>query len=1163
MTNRVRNIEGYSGISAKQTSPGSSGPGRAPNRRHTLHRIGALSMLASLAAACDATPPLKQKSEDLYYEKLLPTYVAGLPSKKIAIVGAGTAGLATAWNLRRLGHTVTIYDRMLPSMKGGNVNTVPVIVKDPTNPSVTYNRFSDIGVNDFNTKTYRHGTFMYDYLGVQHKALEDSAMWGNTTGLFYQVDGPVDKGSAQLSQNQLNSIQADSSYFFGHGWEVATDIKYAEMTVDEYIAYKRGSNVTKGSVTYNCNAASPTNCYPFTDEFVNYNLKARISNMYFTDQNEPGLMPIRGVLYYYILQEGLNPTGAPQPDRRYYVGGAINIINRLYDAVTAAAPSFPELPAGATIGPPVVYTGCATVDYVDVSTASKSVTYHSDPGTDTYYNWPTGCSTSGATTVGGYDYVILSTNLNGTQKILSNSTGTRVPQAIIDAVSPMTGGGATAVAHQYPGAASDGTQLNVNYLRTYNILIYDNYVNTFINPTPTPVFRPYTITYVENRHQADAQSGISQPTFFTSESPKKMPPDAYVLTRSDNSQLAKNIPTYHQYMTFNTLLAQRKILGDRYTYPTPLQGTNGLYLGGGWVRGAGLQEEVFIHSEQIAAQINDQVTGKNGYVDEHIYDYSPGAARYAPLYIAQIAYTPNTYSGVYRGGKDVVGDSAYCRQRFDFAAQNGHTYRTSVCPGTGGTFTGDTFLTIYRSDGSICCQNDDTGGACGLGSQCDCTANSNDNLTLCAGTYYGASLATWDYSVTDMWSGSSTGSQVCNTFNALKDSQYTLSCPASTGSPLITTQTGPSISCTGGPLCAPGNAPNVTCTAFANNPITVCGTGASATWSINITAKQAANASQTLPTQPDSFTLPRRGGTGGGECVDSNRTCPAGSVATGMIVAEGSWAQRVNLICTQVAYAGNGSVPVLGTTTTQSSTCGTAGPTTTYDCNSDPNNPAVISGQRVWIDTFNNWVARVRPICRHIKDNSVFNPDGGGSGDYNDLCPPDTEVYNYMARTGTVIDQIGLVCSDSVPLYPKLSCQGACGQTTASGCSCAPGCTTNCCPDINLFCQAPTCAGTKVGGYCYYLGAFGQSCTTVCSAHGGFSYDATVNYIGSAGSLANCGTVLNALGQAGTAGDGTWPYGTGCMRFNSSPQTNFRITSPATDADSANAAAARACGCAN
>lgn len=75
---------------------------------------------------------------------------------------------------------------------------------------------------------------------------------------------------------------------------------------------------------------------------------------------------------------------------------------------------------------------------------------------------------------------------------------------------------------------------------------------------------------------------------------------------------------------------------------------------------------------------------------------------------------------------------------------------------------------------------------------------------------------------------------------------------------------------------------------------------------------------------------------------------------------------------------------------------------------------------------------------------------------------------------------------------------------------------------------ASCCAGASVGGYCWYLGSSGQSCTAVCAAHGGY-HSATRSYAGSDGTDARCTAVLNALGYDGSPVTRGWTsYGVGC-----------------------------------
>lgn len=73
-----------------------------------------------------------------------------------------------------------------------------------------------------------------------------------------------------------------------------------------------------------------------------------------------------------------------------------------------------------------------------------------------------------------------------------------------------------------------------------------------------------------------------------------------------------------------------------------------------------------------------------------------------------------------------------------------------------------------------------------------------------------------------------------------------------------------------------------------------------------------------------------------------------------------------------------------------------------------------------------------------------------------------------------------------------------------------------------------TDGGTEVGGGCWYMGGDAESCTTVCSSHGGYNA-ITRNYAGDLGSQANCDNVLTALGAPapGTITSGG-TYGDGC-----------------------------------
>jgi hypothetical protein len=108
------------------------------------------------------------------------------------------------------------------------------------------------------------------------------------------------------------------------------------------------------------------------------------------------------------------------------------------------------------------------------------------------------------------------------------------------------------------------------------------------------------------------------------------------------------------------------------------------------------------------------------------------------------------------------------------------------------------------------------------------------------------------------------------------------------------------------------------------------------------------------------------------------------------------------------------------------------------------------------------------------------------------------------------------------------------------------------------------CAGTLVGGLCFYLGAVGQSCDETCNAHGGFDA-ATVAVVGTAaqdGSPEECSDVLTALlGNADqTVMSTSDDVGLGCHVFGQEP-ARWWLTSPAFSAGASLNNARVACAC--
>jgi hypothetical protein len=127
----------------------------------------------------------------------------------------------------------------------------------------------------------------------------------------------------------------------------------------------------------------------------------------------------------------------------------------------------------------------------------------------------------------------------------------------------------------------------------------------------------------------------------------------------------------------------------------------------------------------------------------------------------------------------------------------------------------------------------------------------------------------------------------------------------------------------------------------------------------------------------------------------------------------------------------------------------------------------------------------------------------------------------------------------------------SCGQTGGQ----APG--------LGSIGAVTSCAGSLVGGSCWYYGSTSDSCTTVCSIHGGYN-SATQAYAGSGGSDLNCTAVMNALGvNPGSIEDSSLcaaAEGSGCT-FDHLNLVRTRCTGSPTDADSSYGQFGRICAC--
>jgi hypothetical protein len=113
--------------------------------------------------------------------------------------------------------------------------------------------------------------------------------------------------------------------------------------------------------------------------------------------------------------------------------------------------------------------------------------------------------------------------------------------------------------------------------------------------------------------------------------------------------------------------------------------------------------------------------------------------------------------------------------------------------------------------------------------------------------------------------------------------------------------------------------------------------------------------------------------------------------------------------------------------------------------------------------------------------------------------------------------------------------------------------------------SSSACGGAFVAGACWYLGAFDQSCDTVCTAHGGYSPDTELltGATAQGGSADMCRNVFRSLGESGALtttarGDG---LGLGCHKWNNAGL--YWLTSPneTSSVATTGTSAQRACAC--
>ena len=208
--------------------------------------------------------------------------------------------MSAAWHLHECGFQVKVFERN--GRIGGDVQTIDVMIGGEK-------RWVDLGVNDFNAKTYRQLATMFDKLGVKYRRLED-------TECFYTLDGSITYTSdGKWGTAPSEAIRRDVARFRRDAPDVLSNPAYRHALVKEYVRDQ---------------------CY--SNEFIQCNLYPRINGMYFSDREDIGSTPLWPIMRYYSLQEGLNHNGPPQVERMYFVNGSAEWMSKLYAAAIAKFP---------------------------------------------------------------------------------------------------------------------------------------------------------------------------------------------------------------------------------------------------------------------------------------------------------------------------------------------------------------------------------------------------------------------------------------------------------------------------------------------------------------------------------------------------------------------------------------------------------------------------------------------------------------------------------------------------------------------------------------------------------------------------------------------------------------------------------------------------------
>lgn len=448
-------------------------------------------------------------------------------TKRVAIIGGGLGGLAAAAYLQGAtsedgsSRFTCVLFEAAPRI-GGNMFTAYLGDKAYEAP------FADLAVNDFNAATYHRlldlmRTMKTAGYEVPYGNLIDEASFGNGPDprrrpVSFTTD-EVDAPWWHLTRPYLLRLWWDLRRFKASVREVMTVHAYAEMTVAEFVERKG-----------------------FSAAFRDLMLYPRINAMYFMS-GMPGGMPIRGVMYYYLLQEGYGTPVAP--DRKFFARGASQWAHQLTEYVKHLGTTV-HLGAKASVSRP---PGATT----PVVTWVQDGRVANDP----------------------FDVVVCA-----------------VPPSLVRSVVPFFDPAFLAGLEKFGAYAArayvhtDASVLPVERKRwrTYNVFIpQDGQVH------------PYTMTYVNAMH---CGQDLKEPP-FVSESTTPAPGTVLDMVDLAGKPSSPRVPATAEFVHNTVSVDTMKFQAQLGTF----QGAQGIYFTGGWTNGAGLQEQILAGAQEVAKRI--------------------------------------------------------------------------------------------------------------------------------------------------------------------------------------------------------------------------------------------------------------------------------------------------------------------------------------------------------------------------------------------------------------------------------------------------------------------------------------------------------------------------------------------------------------------------------